>query len=172
MRFESLPQMFFERARALADRPRYRFRTGDTWNEVTWRQMAERVSDLAAGLLEMGVAVGDRVALLSATRAEWMEVDLATLACGALFVHGRHGWLGQAATLPARATQPLRRFRDMMERLRGEAEGLSIKDLLSRILELTGYSAALAQEDSQESQDRESQERIPNARIHETSSVR
>ena len=56
--------------------------------------------------------------------------------------------------LPARATQPLRRFRDMMERLRGEAEGLSIKDLLSRILELTGYSAALAQEDTQESQDR------------------
>ena len=56
--------------------------------------------------------------------------------------------------LPARATQPLRRFRDIMERLRGEAEGLSIKDLLSRILELTGYSAALAQEDTQESQDR------------------
>ena len=23
------------------------------------------------------------------------------VACGALFVHGRHGWLGQAATLPA-----------------------------------------------------------------------
>ena len=58
------------------------------------------------------------------------------------------------ALLPARATQPLRRFRDMMERLRGEAEGLSIKDLLSRILEVTGYSAALAQEDSQDSQDR------------------
>jgi len=86
MRFDSLPQMFFERARALASRPRYRFRTGDDWREVTWEQMAERVLDLAAGLLEMGVAPGDRVALLSATRAEWMEVDLATLACGALTV--------------------------------------------------------------------------------------
>ncbi|HUG52857.1 MAG TPA: UvrD-helicase domain-containing protein [Vicinamibacteria bacterium] len=56
--------------------------------------------------------------------------------------------------LPARATLPLRRFRDMIERLRGEAEGLSLKDLLSRILEVTGYSAALAQDDTQESQDR------------------
>jgi DNA helicase II / ATP-dependent DNA helicase PcrA len=58
------------------------------------------------------------------------------------------------ALLPARATQPLRRFREMLERLQGEAEGLGVKDLLSRILEATGYSAALAQEDSQESQDR------------------
>ena len=58
------------------------------------------------------------------------------------------------ALLPGRATLPLRRFRDMIERLRGEAEGLAIKDLLSRILEVTGYSAALAQEDTQESQDR------------------
>jgi DNA helicase-2/ATP-dependent DNA helicase PcrA len=58
------------------------------------------------------------------------------------------------ALLPARATLPLRRFREMLERLRGEAEGLGIKDLLGRILEATGYSAALAQDDSQESQDR------------------
>jgi DNA helicase-2/ATP-dependent DNA helicase PcrA len=60
----------------------------------------------------------------------------------------------EEALLPARATIPLRRFREMIERVRGEAEGLAIKDLLSRILEVTGYSAALAQEDSQESQDR------------------
>jgi long-chain acyl-CoA synthetase len=83
MRFDSLPQMFFERARALASRPRYRYRHGNVWQEVTWEQMADRVRALAAGLLELGVSPGDRVALLSATRAEWMELDLATLACGA-----------------------------------------------------------------------------------------
>lgn len=84
--FESLPQMFFSRAQALADRPRYRVRAGAEWREVTWRQMAERVRDLAAGLVSAGVAPGDRVALLAATRAEWMEIDLATLACGAVTV--------------------------------------------------------------------------------------
>jgi long-chain acyl-CoA synthetase len=86
MPFDSLPQMFFDRARTLAGRPRYRFRSGEAWQEVTWQQMAERVLDLAGGLLELGVAPGDRVALVAPTRAEWMEIDLATLACGALTV--------------------------------------------------------------------------------------
>ncbi len=58
------------------------------------------------------------------------------------------------ALLPARATQPLRRFREMLEALRAEAPSLGLKDLLTRVLEVTGYAAALAQEDSHESQDR------------------
>ena len=58
------------------------------------------------------------------------------------------------ALLPARATQPLRRFREMLAALRAEAPGLGLKGLLTRILEVTGYAAALAQEESHESQDR------------------
>jgi DNA helicase-2/ATP-dependent DNA helicase PcrA len=60
------------------------------------------------------------------------------------------------ALLPARATLPLGRFRETMTALRLEAEqqSLDIQQLLSRILEVTGYSAALAQDDSAESQDR------------------
>jgi long-chain acyl-CoA synthetase len=83
MPYVNLAQMFFERARELAGRPRYRFRTAEGWQEVSWSTMAERVRAMAAGLIEMGVAPGDRVALLSATRPEWMELDLAILACGA-----------------------------------------------------------------------------------------
>jgi long-chain acyl-CoA synthetase len=78
--------MFFQRARELAARPRYRYRTGAGWQEVTWAQMADRVREIAAGLIDLGVAPGDRVALLSATRPEWMEIDFAILACGALTV--------------------------------------------------------------------------------------
>jgi DNA helicase II / ATP-dependent DNA helicase PcrA len=58
------------------------------------------------------------------------------------------------ARLPARATQPLARFRELIELLREEAERLTVKGLITRVLEASGYSAALAQEDSQESQDR------------------
>jgi DNA helicase-2/ATP-dependent DNA helicase PcrA len=58
------------------------------------------------------------------------------------------------ALLPARATQPLRRFREMLAALRTEAPDLGLKGLLTRILEVTGYAAALAQEESHESQDR------------------
>jgi DNA helicase-2/ATP-dependent DNA helicase PcrA len=56
--------------------------------------------------------------------------------------------------LPARATQPLLRFRELILGLRAGAEGLSVKDMLQRILEASGYAAALAREDSHESQDR------------------
>lgn len=86
MAFANLAEMFFTRARQLADRPRYRYRAGDTWRDVTWGEMEQRVLDIAAGLVDLGVAAGDRVALLSATRPEWMEVDFAVLACGALTV--------------------------------------------------------------------------------------
>src|SRR2546428_11071181 len=84
MSYANLAEMFFKRAQELATRPRYRYRVADGWREVTWQTMAERVRAIAAGLLDLGVAPGDRVALLSHTRPEWMGVDLAILACGAL----------------------------------------------------------------------------------------
>ena len=56
--------------------------------------------------------------------------------------------------LPARATQPLLRFRELILGLRAAREGVSVKDMLQRILEGSGYAAALAREDSHESQDR------------------
>src|SRR5262245_21829278 len=86
MPYQNLAQMLFERAAELGDRPRYRYRTDDGWHEVSWRDMADRVRAIAAGLIEMGVQPGDKVALLSNTRPEWMEIDFAILSCGALTV--------------------------------------------------------------------------------------
>jgi len=56
--------------------------------------------------------------------------------------------------LPGRAIQPLHRFREMIAGLREDAARLGVKGLLTRTLEATGYAAALAQEPTQESQDR------------------
>jgi DNA helicase-2/ATP-dependent DNA helicase PcrA len=58
------------------------------------------------------------------------------------------------ATLPARVTQPLQRFRERIEELRRDAARLAPKPLIESVLARTGYSAALAEEDSQEAQDR------------------
>ena len=72
---------------------------------------------------------------------------------------GLSAWEALAAVeeeglLPGRATQPLRRFREMIAGLREDATRLGVKGLLTRALEVTGYAAALAQEPTQESQDR------------------
>jgi DNA helicase-2/ATP-dependent DNA helicase PcrA len=71
------------------------------------------------------------------------------------------GFLVDAAALPGRALSPLRQFRETIETLREEglrAAGgtprLGLRGLLERVLALSGYAAALAREDSHESQDR------------------
>jgi DNA helicase-2/ATP-dependent DNA helicase PcrA len=64
------------------------------------------------------------------------------------------GRIVDEALLPARATQPLQRFRDIVAGLREEAPSLTVKGLITRTLELSGYAAALAQDDSLESQSR------------------
>jgi DNA helicase-2/ATP-dependent DNA helicase PcrA len=64
------------------------------------------------------------------------------------------GTLVDEATLPGRALLPLRRFRELLEMLRSEAQSLGLQRLLERCLETTGYSAALAADDTQESEDR------------------
>jgi len=80
--FDNLATMFFAQAVRYAAQPRYRFKRDSHWREVTWSACAERVRSLARGLLALGLDPGDRVALLSATRPEWVELDLAILAAG------------------------------------------------------------------------------------------
>jgi long-chain acyl-CoA synthetase len=51
---------------------------------LTWREYAERVAALASGLKELGVAAGDRVALLMGNRPEFNLIDSAALFLGAI----------------------------------------------------------------------------------------
>ncbi len=54
--------------------------------DVTVQDFYGRVRALAKGLIASGVAPGDRVALMSHTRLEWLLVDYAILAAGAVTV--------------------------------------------------------------------------------------
>jgi len=49
---------------------------------VGGRDLVERVRDVSLGLSSLGLGRGDRVALLSESRPEWLIVDLAVLAAG------------------------------------------------------------------------------------------
>ena len=53
---------------------------------VTWAQIHERVSGLAAALRERGSASGDRVAIMMTNRAEFLETMFAANAIGAIVV--------------------------------------------------------------------------------------
>jgi ATP-dependent DNA helicase UvrD/PcrA len=58
------------------------------------------------------------------------------------------------AVLPARATQPLARFRELLSSLQEEVARLGVRALLERALAATGYAAMLAEEDTHEAEDR------------------
>ncbi len=66
--------------------PAYLEETADGWSPVAWTEAAERVEALAHGLLARGVRRGDAVAVLSRTRLEWVLLDWATMAVGAVVV--------------------------------------------------------------------------------------
>jgi long-chain acyl-CoA synthetase len=68
------------------DRPLLSAREGDRFHALTAAEVRTTVRAVAAGLIAAGVAPGDRVLLLSRTRREWVLLDHAILAAGAVTV--------------------------------------------------------------------------------------
>jgi long-chain acyl-CoA synthetase len=66
--------------------PAVRYKDGGTWVSRSFDEVAEIVRPLALGLAELGVAKGDRVAILGNTRVEWTYFDFAALSIGATVV--------------------------------------------------------------------------------------
>src|ERR1700758_3097814 len=79
----NLAMLFLQRVEASADKEAFRYPENGGWTSVTWKQTAERVEALAAGLLALGVAAEDRIGIASTTRFEWILADLAILCAGA-----------------------------------------------------------------------------------------
>jgi long-chain acyl-CoA synthetase len=56
------------------------------WQETSWAEYWDEIQDVAHALLALGVARGDRVAIQSENRKEWLTVDLGAVAIGAATV--------------------------------------------------------------------------------------
>ena len=54
-----------------------------SWHELTWSEYADQASRIAAGLRDLGVGRGDRVALMIRNVTEFHVADVAVLLCGA-----------------------------------------------------------------------------------------
>ena len=64
--------------------PAYLVQDGDAWREVSWREAARIVDELAHGLLALGIRKGDAFAILASTRLEWALFDFALGLIGAV----------------------------------------------------------------------------------------
>ena len=63
-----------------------RARSGDGWEDTTFAGVGAAAREIAAGLIELGVQRGDRVAILADTRPEWTLADCGALCAGAVVV--------------------------------------------------------------------------------------
>jgi long-chain acyl-CoA synthetase len=59
---------------------------GEPYSTITWDHVQQDVMSLACAMVDMGVGKGDRIAILSENRYEWVVVDLAIQMLGAVNV--------------------------------------------------------------------------------------
>ncbi|MFA6410139.1 MAG: long-chain fatty acid--CoA ligase [Candidatus Buchananbacteria bacterium] len=82
----TIPQKFKETAKKFPKRPALKFKYHDAYIEMTFAELEKRINTLTKGLLELGISKGDRVAILSENRSEWVRMDLAIMTLGAIVV--------------------------------------------------------------------------------------
>ncbi len=74
------------RGRDAGSTPIAAYRLGDRFVDVTAAEAVARIRAVASGFIASGVVPGDRVALMSTSRLEWMVADYAILAAGGVTV--------------------------------------------------------------------------------------
>ncbi len=81
----TIGRLLKDTAARFPDRPAVVFREQDIrW---TWREFADEVDVLAAGLASLGIERGDRVGIWSPNRVEWLLTQFATARIGAILVN-------------------------------------------------------------------------------------
>jgi long-chain acyl-CoA synthetase len=127
----TLASMFWHRVERDGDRPAQQSKEGGVWRIRTWRQVGEAVRELATGLLA-GRKKEDAVAILSASRAEWVQADFAIFSAG-------------CRTIPIYPTYPP----DLIEYIVNDAgvKTLFVEDAtqLAKVLEVQGKMDGLEQ---------------------------
>src|SRR5258708_3337143 len=84
--FDNLVLLFLTRANQKGDKPFLWAKREGEWRSTSWAEAARRVAALARALRKIGLEPGDRVALVSENRPEWLIADLAIMAAGCVTV--------------------------------------------------------------------------------------
>src|SRR4051794_14927591 len=73
-------------AQKFAAKPALRHKVGEEWVDIDYAELGVAVGEVARGLIDLGIARGDRVSILANTRPEWTYANLGILASGAASV--------------------------------------------------------------------------------------
>ncbi|MBN8205166.1 AMP-binding protein [Microbacterium esteraromaticum] len=81
-----LPRLLRAAAAAMPDRTALRVKQTGVWRDITWADYQRHVERLAYGFAALGVGAGDRVAIQSENRPEWLFSDVAAASLRAAIV--------------------------------------------------------------------------------------
>lgn len=81
--WSSLCTMHRSRSESLGPRAALRYPSHGLYHDLSWSAYRRQADLVAAGLIELGIAPGDRIAILSENRVEWLIADHAILSTGA-----------------------------------------------------------------------------------------
>jgi long-chain acyl-CoA synthetase len=68
------------------DVPAQRFKVGDEWRDRSYAELGEAVKEVALGLIDLGIAPGDKVSILAHTRPEWTHACFGILTAAGTLV--------------------------------------------------------------------------------------
>jgi long-chain acyl-CoA synthetase len=77
-----LGAIFFRRVAELGDRTFVKLQRDECFDEISWRDFGAMVQNVLLALYSIGLAPGERVAIIGENSLEWLCADLATLAGG------------------------------------------------------------------------------------------
>src|SRR5579864_3819847 len=83
---QNLAVLHREACRRFGPNMALRFKRWGRYQDLSWTDYRCQADGAAAGLIELGVKPGDRVAILSENRYEWLIADHAMLSAGAVNV--------------------------------------------------------------------------------------
>src|SRR3954470_6474015 len=83
---KTIADLIVRAAEQYGDRVAARHKVDGAWQDVTYAQVGEIVREIGLGLIDLGIEAGERVCILSRTRAEWTYCDFAVASAGAVAV--------------------------------------------------------------------------------------
>ena len=84
MAIRTLSELFYQSVDTYKKPSHLRYKRDGAWRDVSSDELRTTVEELSMGLRALGVAKGDRVAIISENRPEWAYADLATLTAAAV----------------------------------------------------------------------------------------
>lgn len=79
---KTLSEIYLKRIQLTPEGTAYSSKKNGLYQAVTWRELHSKVLGIYHSYRKMGIEAGDRVAILSNTRPEWLITDLANLCSG------------------------------------------------------------------------------------------